>query len=211
MALPLMPKATAVWLIENTTITFEQIADFCGLHPLEVKGIADGEVAKGIVGVDPIMSGQLTEEEIKRCEKDQNAKLKLAESAVKHMQTESKKKKGSKYTPVARRQDKPDAIAWLLKNCPELSDAQIVKLIGTTKSTVSAVKNKTHWNTTNIKPKDPVLLGLCSQIELDKIYDLVKKRVEAKKKMEIDVEIEAKSMSESALGKKKAKGKKSKK
>jgi uncharacterized protein len=211
MALPLMPKATAVWLIENTTMTFQQIADFCGLHPLEVKGIADGEVAKGIVGVDPIMSGQLTDEEIKRCENDDNAKLTLADSAIKHMHSEAKKKKGSKYTPVARRQDKPDAIAWILKNCPELTDAQIVKLIGTTKSTVGAVKNKSHWNTTNIKPKDPVLLGLCSQIELDKLYDLVKKKVEAKKKLEIDEEIKVKSNPDAKKTKKKAKGKKAKK
>lgn len=193
MSIPLMPKATAVWLIENTSLTFEQIAKFCGLHQLEVKGIADGEVSKGIIGVDPILSGQLTMEEIQRCEGNAKANLSIAESAKKHFTAEQKKKKGGKYTPVARRQDKPDAISWILKNCPELSDAQIVKLIGTTKDTVNAVKSKSHWNILNIKPKDPVLLGLCSQIELDRTFEAAKKKAESKAKHEVDLEIRSKS------------------
>ncbi len=169
MALPLMPKATAVWLVDNTSLTFEQIAEFCGMHPLEVQGIADGDVAQTIIGIDPTSNGQLSKEEIKRCEQDPNAKLKLNKDAHKYMQ---KKVKGSRYTPVARRADKPDAISWLLKHHPELSDSQIVKLIGTTKNTISAVRDRTHWNTPNIQPKDPVLLGLCTQTHLD---DAIKK------------------------------------
>ena len=187
---PLMPKATAVWLIENTTLTFTQIAEFCGLHLLEVQGIADGEVAKGIIGVDPVTSGQLTREEIARCEDDETARLKLAEVAIQHHVTEKKQKKTSKYTPVARRQDKPDAIAWILKNCPEINDPQIVKLIGTTKSTIDSVRSKTHWNSQNIKPRDPVLLGLCTQTELDRLYEQAKRRAEARKKEMIEQDLE---------------------
>jgi uncharacterized protein len=164
MALPLMPKATAVWLVDNTSLSFEQIAEFCGMHPLEVQGIADGEVATGIIGVDPVGAGQLTAEEIRRCEADKSAKLKMKEDAQKYL---SKKVKGARYTPVARRADKPDAIAWLLKYHPELTDAHMVKLIGTTKNTIEAVRNRTHWNTPNLRPKDPVLLGLCTQTHLD--------------------------------------------
>lgn len=164
---PLMPKATAVWLIENTSLTFGQIAEFCCLHPLEVKGIADGEVASGIIGFDPIANGQLTMQEIERCQKNPNAKLEMADKAKRHI--ESKRKKATKYTPVARRQDKPDAIAWLIKTYPNIKDSQIVKLIGTTKSTIQSVKDKSHWNSSNIKPRDPVLLGLCKQTELDLI------------------------------------------
>lgn len=164
MTLPLMPKATAVWMVENTTLTFEQIADFCGMHPLEVQGIADGEVAAGIIGQDPVALGQLSREELTRCEKDSSTRLNMAENAMKYV---SKKVKGARYTPVARRQDKPDAVAWLIKNYPLLPDSKIVKLIGTTKSTIASVKNKTHWNSTNIKPRDPVLLGLCTQTHLD--------------------------------------------
>lgn len=164
MTLPLMPKATAVWMVENTTLTFEQIADFCGMHPLEVQGIADGEVAAGIIGQDPVALGQLTREEIERCEKKPDAKLAMAGDAMKYV---SKKVKGARYTPVARRQDKPDAVAWLIKHYPQLPDSKIVKLIGTTKSTIASVKNKTHWNSANIKPRDPVLLGLCTQTHLD--------------------------------------------
>lgn len=159
-----MPKATAVWLIENTTLTFDQVADFCGMHPLEVQGIADGEVAVGIVGVDPVAAGQLTAEEIKRCEGNPKERLRIAESAHKYI---SKKSKGGRYTPVARRQDKPDAIAWLLKYHPYIPDSQIVKLIGTTKQTIAAIRDKAHWNTQNLKPRDPVLLGLCTQTRLD--------------------------------------------
>lgn len=164
MTLPLMPKATAVWLVENTTLTFEQIADFCGMHALEVQGIADGEVAAGIIGIDPTSNSQLTMDAIKAAEADETVSLKLADNARQYIKT---KTKGGRYTPVARRADKPDAIAWLLKTFPELSDAQVVKLIGTTKNTINAVRNKEHWNSTNIKPRDPVLLGLCTQTNLD--------------------------------------------
>lgn len=164
MTLPLMPRATAVWLVENTALTFEQIAEFCGMHMLEVQGIADDEVTTGMRGMDPIASGQLTAEEIKRCEKDKNAKLEIAGTARQYI---SKKSKGARYTPVSRRQDKPDAIAWLLKNYPAMTDAQIIKLIGTTKNTISAVRDRTHRNAQTIKPRDPVLLGLCSQTHLD--------------------------------------------
>lgn len=194
MNTPLMPKATAVWLIENTSLTFEQIADFCGIHSLEVQGIADGEVAKGIVGVDPIVAGQVTREELERCEKDPESKIKLSEVAARLNYVQSKQAKG-KYTPVARRQDKPDAIAWLLKNCPEISDAQVVKLIGTTKSTIESVRSKSHWNSQNIKPKDPVLLGLCSQSELDKIYQQARKKAEAsevRRKEQITIDLDSK-------------------
>lgn len=162
---PLMPKATAVWLIENTSLTFEQIADFCCMHPLEVQGIADGEVAHGIIGFDPVANNQVSAAEIKRCEQDPKARLEMSEKARKHIET--KRKKSTKYTPVARRQDKPDAIAWLLKNYPNIKDSQIVKLIGTTKNTIQAVRDRTHWNSNNIRPRDPVLLGLCKQTELD--------------------------------------------
>lgn len=159
-----MPKATAVWLVENTALSFEQIAEFCGMHPLEVQGIADGEVAAGVRGMDPVASGQLTLEEIARCEKDAKQYLVIAGTARQYI---SRKTKGSRYTPVARRQDKPDAIAWLLKNYPTMTDAQVAKLVGTTKNTIEAVRGKTHWNSSNIKPRDPVLLGLCTQTHLD--------------------------------------------
>ncbi len=162
---PLMPKATAVWLVDNTALTFKQIGEFCGLHELEVKGIADGEVAQGIKGLDPIASGQLTREEIERGEKDPNYRLKLAKPKVDVPIT--RVRKGPKYTPLSRRQDRPDAIAWLLRNHPELSDSQIMKLVGTTKPTIESIRNRTHWNIANIKPRDPVTLGLCSQLELD--------------------------------------------
>lgn len=165
MTLPLMPKATAVWLIENTTLTFDQVGDICGMHALEVQGIADGEVAVGIIGQDPTGNGQLTWDEIRRCEADPKARLKLAATARQYVST---KIKGSRYTPVARRQDKPDAISWFLKTHPYIPDSQIVKLIGTTKNTIAAVRDRSHWNSSNIKPKDPVLLGLCTQTNLDK-------------------------------------------
>lgn len=176
MTKPLMPKATAVWLIENTTLTFGQIAEFCGLHPLEVQGIADGDVAKGIIGIDPVTSGQITKEEITRCETNPKLYLTLSANAQKLMKEQAKQKKSAKYTPVARRQDKPDAVAWIIKNCPELNDSQIMKLIGTTKTTINAVRDKSHWNSTNIRARDPVLLGLCTQTELDRIYDLAKQK-----------------------------------
>ncbi|AIL65001.1 hypothetical protein NOVO_03055 [Rickettsiales bacterium Ac37b] len=171
MNLPLMPKATAVWLIENTALTFEQIAEFCNMHILEIKTIADGEVAQNIIGWNPILEGQLTLEEIRRCEQDENARLKLI---VRDQYLKGSKKKTPRYIPVARRQDKPDAIAWFLKNCPEMQDSQICKLIGTTKSTISSIRNKEHWNISNIKPRDPVLLGLCTQIELNKAIEHAK-------------------------------------
>jgi hypothetical protein len=164
MALPLMPKATAVWLVENTSLSFDQIGDFCGLHPLEVQAIADGEVAVQMQGLDPIVNGQLTLEEIERCQKDPAARLKISPEA---MPVPMVKHKGPRYTPIAKRQDKPDAIAWLLKSHPELSDGQISKLIGTTKPTIQAVRDRTHWNSPNIKPRHPVALGLCTLQELE--------------------------------------------
>jgi hypothetical protein len=162
---PLMPKATAVWLVENTALTFRQIADFAGLHELEVKGIADGDVAQGIKGLDPVTGGQLTREEIEKGEKDPDYRLKLLEPKVNI--AVQKVTKGPRYTPVSKRGDRPDAIAWLLRYHPELSDSQIMSLVGTTKTTIAAIRERTHWNTPNIKPVDPVSLGLCSQIDLD--------------------------------------------
>ena len=167
MADILMPKATAVWLIDNTTLAFNQIADLCGLHHLEVKGIADGDVAENMRGVDPISGGELTREEIQKGEDDPDYRLKTAPSKIAHIP--QPKRKGARYTPVARRGDKPDAIAWFIRNHPEVNDPQISKLIGTTKATITNVREKTHWNSQNIKPVDPVTLGLCSQIELDEV------------------------------------------
>lgn len=181
MALPLMPKATAVWLIDNTKLTFDQIARFCGMHPLEVKGVADGEVAVGIVGLDPVANGQVTAEEIARCEADASADLKLLAPTV---PLQRQKTKGAKYTPLSKRQDRPDAIAWLLKYHPEVPDAQVQKLLGTTKATIDSVRNRTHWNHVNIKPRDPVSLGMCSQSELDRVLILALKRRENKEKRE---------------------------
>jgi hypothetical protein len=160
----LMPKATAVWLVENTTLTFEQIADFTGLHELEVQAIADGQSAIGMKGWDPVANGQLTQEEIDRCAADPTARLQIAKRDVPEPVARSK---GPRYTPIAKRQDKPNAVAWLLKQHPELSDAQISKLIGTTKPTIQAIRDRTHWNIQNIKPQDPVQLGLCTQAEID--------------------------------------------
>jgi uncharacterized protein len=162
---PLMPKATAVWLVENTALSFDQIADFCKLHPLEVKAIADGDAAQGIKGLDPIQTGQLTREEIEHAEADQDVRLKLADPKVKL--PEPKRKKGPRYTPVSRRQDRPNAILWLVRSHPELKDSQIMRLVGTTKSTIQAIRERTHWNAANLTPLDPVTLGLCSQIDLD--------------------------------------------
>jgi len=164
MTQPLMPKATAVWLVDNTTLTFDQIADFCGLHVLEVKGIADGDVAQGIKGLDPIANGQLTREEIERCTALPAARLQMQKSAIK---IPERRQKGQRYTPLSKRQDRPNAIAWLLRYQTELTDAQVAKLVGTTKPTIQTVRDRTHWNMSNIKPQDPVTLGLCSQIELD--------------------------------------------
>lgn len=163
MATLLMPKATAVWLIDNTTLTFTQISEFTGLHELEVQAIADGEVAPGMQGMDPIQAGQLTAAEIKRCEGDPTAHLQLVES---DLPQPVKRQKGPRYTPVSKRADKPDAIAWLLRYHPELNDAQICRMIGTTKPTVNAVRDRTHWNSSNLRPRSPVELGLCSQEEM---------------------------------------------
>jgi hypothetical protein len=166
MAAPLMPKATAVWLVENTSLTFEQIADFCGLHPLEIQAIADGEVANQMQGLDPVANGQTTAEEIARCQLDPQARLKLSATAL---PPQLFRHKGPRYTPIAKRQDKPDAIAFLLKTYPELSEGQISKLIGTTKPTIVAVRDRTHWNSPNIKPRHPVELGLCTFEELEDV------------------------------------------
>ena len=162
MATPLMPKATAVWLVQNTALTFEQIADFCGLHQLEVQAIADGEVAQGIVGYDPVANQQVTMEDIRRCEGNPESRLRLIPPA-----NVSKKRGGARYTPVAKRNDRPDAIAFLLRNFPQLTEAQIIKLLGTTKDTIHKVRDRSHWNSANIKPRDPVILGLCSQADLN--------------------------------------------
>jgi hypothetical protein len=162
---PLMPKATAIWLVENTSLTFDQIADFCKLHPLEVKGIADGEVGSGIRGLDPVTSGQITREEIERGEKIGSHQLRLAVSKVRL--PEPKRHRGPRYTPLSRRQDRPNAILWLVRNHPELKDAQIMRLAGTTKTTIAAIRDRTHWNSAALTPLDPVTLGLCSQIDLD--------------------------------------------
>jgi hypothetical protein len=172
---PLMPKATAVWLVENTSLSFEQIAEFCGLHNLEVKGIADGDVAQGIKGMDPIASGQLTREEIARAETNASHRLRLAEAKVDIPVV--KTKRGPRYTPVSRRQDRPNAVLWLLRNHPELKDSQIMRLVGTTKPTIAAIRDRAHWNSPNLTPQDPVTLGLCSQIDLDEEVRKGAKRV----------------------------------
>ena len=162
---PLMPKATAVWLVDNTALTFEQIADFCGLHALEVKGIADGEVAAGIKGIDPIAGGQLTREEIDKGQGEASYRLRLADPGADIPKPQ--RRRGPRYTPVSRRQDRPDAIAWLLRHHPERNDAQIIKLVGTTRQTIRSIRDRTHRDIGNIMPKDPVTLVLCTQGELD--------------------------------------------
>lgn len=179
-ALPLMPKATAVWLVDNTSLSFDQIAEFCGLHQLEVKGIADGDVAAGIKGMDPISSGQLTREEIKKGEADSSHRLKLQVSKVEIPPV--KTKRGPRYTPVSRRQDRPNAVLWLLKSHPELKDSQIMRLVGTTKPTINAIRERTHWNSANLQPQDPVTLGLCKQTDLDAEVKKATKRLEAEAK-----------------------------
>jgi hypothetical protein len=178
-----MPKATAVWLVDNTSMTFEQIADFCGLHPLEVKGIADGEVARDIRGADPIANGQLTREELDRAQRDPNYMMKAQKS--RHAELLKPQKSGPRYTPVSRRQDRPDAIAWFVRNHPEVTDAQLAKLLGTTKATIDQVRDRTHWNSANIKPVDPVTLGLVTQLELDAVVKMAaekKARDDAKRR-----------------------------
>ncbi|HEX3710387.1 MAG TPA: cell cycle transcriptional regulator TrcR [Pseudolabrys sp.] len=164
---PLMPKATAVWLLDNTALTFDQVADFCKLHPLEVKAIADGDAAQGIKGLDPILTGQLTREQITEAEANPEVRLKLADQKVAVPQPDRGGKKGPRYTPVSRRQDRPNAILWLVRNHPELKDSQIMRLVGTTKSTIAAIRDRTHWNAQALAPMDPVTLGLSTQTDLD--------------------------------------------
>ncbi len=180
MRTPLMPIATAVWLVDNTSLTFEQIAEFCRLHVLEVKGIADGDVAHGIKGMDPISSGQLTREEIAKAEQDSAYHLKLSEPKVEVPEVTTKR--GPRYTPVSRRQDRPNAILWLLKNHAELKDSQIMRLVGTTKPTINAIRERSHWNSPNLVAQDPVTLGLCSQIDLDAEVKKASARLERERK-----------------------------
>ena len=163
--LPLMPKATAVWLVDNTTLTFRQIGDFCGMHELEIAGVADGEVAVGIKGFDPVANHQLTAEDIKRCEGDPVARLKLLKRV--EVAAASQRRRSPRYTPVSKRQDRPSAIAWLVRYHPEMEDSQIGKLVGTTKPTIQSIRNRSHWNISSIQPVDPVALGLCRQLDLD--------------------------------------------
>lgn len=180
MSKPLMPKATAVWLVDNTTLSFDQIAAFCGLHALEIQAIADGDVATGIVGKNPLVQGILTDEDIKACEQDTTRQLTFVDNDFPNVQRRSK---GPRYTPVTKRADKPDGIAYLLKNYPDIPDAQISRLLGTTKATIDNIRNRTHSNIVNIKPTDPVQLGLCSRADLDALIQKVeaaKARAEAK-------------------------------
>ena len=180
---PFMPKATAVWLGENTKISFKQIADFCALHELEVKGIADGDVAKGIKAYNPILAGQLTREEIESCSQDVNRQLALNNKNLEiNLKSE---KKSNRYIPLSKRQDRPEAVLWLTRNFTQLSDGQIVKLVGSTKKTVSAIRNKNYWNSSNLSPKDPVVSNLCTQIDIQNAVDKADKK-SAKKKKEIE-------------------------
>ena len=176
---PLMPKATAVWLIDNTGLTFEQIAEFCGLHRLEVQAIADGEISSSIIGANPVTSQELTEEEIKACEQDPKRRLKMMKTDLPQPNTRTK---GPRYTPVAKRADKPNAIAWLLKNHPELMDSQIAKLIGTTKPTIQAIRDKSHISTSQLKPQDPLLLGLCKRDDFENALQRAQRRIERETK-----------------------------
>ena len=189
---PLMPMATAVWLVENTTLTFRQIADFCKLHEVEVQGIADGEVAKGIKAYNPILAGQLSREEIENCSKDPSKKLSLLKKIDK---VEFKERKKPKYTPLSKRQDRPDAILWLCKNASELTDGQISKLVGSTKGTVSLIRKRSYWNFSSLKPRDPVILALCTQEAFQKSLDKAKRRVEREKKAKIRAEKKAQAAS----------------
>ena len=175
---PFMPKATAVWLVENTKISFKQIADFCDLHELEIKGIADGDVAKGIKAYNPILAGQLTREEIELSSKDINRPLVLNKKTL-DIKSE---KKSNRYIPLSKRQDRPEAVLWLTKNYPQLSDGQIVKLVGSTKNTVSLIRNKNYWNASNLSPKDPVVSNLCSQIDIQNAVDKANRKAARKEK-----------------------------
>lgn len=194
MPQPLMPKATAVWLVDNTALTFAQIGEFCGLHSLEVQGIADGEVAIGIVGRDPVANSELTSAEIERCEKDAAERLVMSEPDI----PLQPKRMGPRYTPVSKRQNRPDAISWLVKYHPELSDAQVCKLVGTTKPTVNAVRDRTHWNTPNLKPEDPVTLGMCSQTDLDQAIVAAVARISRKEERDRKAAAKAKREKEAA-------------
>jgi hypothetical protein len=196
--LPLMRKATAVWLVENTSLTFVQIANFCGLHELEIQGIADGDVASGIIGQNPIISGQLSREEITRCEKDQKISLVLSKSAASLIK--SAEKVSSKYTPIARRQDKPDGIYYLLKYFPDISNSQIKKLIGTTDKMIDSIRTRSHWNIKSIKPRDLVLLGLCSQSQFNEIVSQIKSNIKPDEK-QIDEESAEKSSKKNQINK----------
>ena len=179
---PFMPKATAVWLVENTTLTFKQIANFCNLHELEVKGIADGDVAKGIKAYNPILAGQLSREEIETCSKNPDKALNLIKRSE---DVQVKERKKPKYTPLSKRQDRPDAILWLCKNAPELTDGQISKLVGSTKGTVSLIRKRSYWNFSSLKARDPVILALCTQEIYQKALDKAKRRVEREKKAKL--------------------------
>jgi hypothetical protein len=176
---PFMPKATAVWLVENTKISFKQIADFCFLHELEIKGIADGDVAKGIKAYNPILAGQLTREEIEECSKDINKSLVLNKKVL-DIKSE---KKVNKYVPLSKRQDRPETVLWLTKNFPQLSDGQIVKLVGSTKNTVSAIRNKKYWNSSNLSPKDPVVFNFCTEADVKNAVDKADKKIANKQKL----------------------------
>ena len=197
---PFMPKATAVWLVENTTLTFKQIAEFCNLHELEIKGIADGDVAKGIKAYNPILAGQLSREEIEICSKDPEKKLKLLKKLE---EVEIKERKRPKYTPLSKRQDRPDAILWLCKNYPELTDGQVSKLVGSTKGTVSLIRKRSYWNFSNLKAKDPVILALCSQDTFEKALSKAKRRVERERKAKVKKEKLLKQEQETATNEKK--------
>ena len=188
---PFMPKATAVWLVENTTLTFKQIAIFCKLHELEIKGIADGDVAKGIKAYNPILAGQLTREEIDLCSKDTNKILSLVKRTE---EVEVKERKKPKYTPLSKRQDRPDAILWLVKNFPEFTDGQVSILVGSTKGTVSLIRKRSYWNFSNLKPRDPVILALCTQEIFEKALAKAKRRVEREKKVKLKEEKLAKAI-----------------
>ncbi|MDC0473310.1 DUF1013 domain-containing protein [Pelagibacteraceae bacterium] len=188
--IPFMPKATAVWLVENTTLTFKQIANFCNLHELEIKGIADGDVAKGIKAYNPILAGQLTREIIDECSKNSEQKLSLNQKSE---NVEVKERKRPKYTPLSKRQDRPDAILWLIKNSSELTDGQISKLVGSTKGTVSLIRKRSYWNFSNLRPKDPVLLALCTQETYQNAIEKAKRRVEREKKAKLKEEKKAKA------------------
>ena len=189
--LPLMPKATAIWLVDNTSLSFKQIGDFCGMHELEIKGIADGEVGAGIKGLNPITSGQLTKEEIDRCVASEEEELQIIENEISEKTEQSKKKK--KYTPLSKRQDRPDAVYWLIRNHPELKDSQVARLVGSTKNTIDGIRKRTHWNMAIIRPQDPIGLGLCRQIELDEALEKAErsiKRAEKKKAKEEKLKLE---------------------